>query len=308
MSRIGVNMKKILIICGPTGVGKTKLGLHLARKFNGEIISADSRQVYKGLNILTAKDLSNQVPTYLIDAVMPHEEFSVSSYCKLAKAKIDDILSRKKLPIIVGGTGFYIKALIDGLDTLDIPPRKDLRKKYQSKTREELLMVLTNLNPQYAASLNKSEQHNKQRLIRKIEILQAGPHKASKSSPYDTLFIGLTAPKYVLQKRISNRVNHWMSGGAQKEARYLLENKISNQAATTIALPAWEKYFTNKVSKNYVAEFWKTKDWQYAKRQITWFKKNKKINWYDIANSKYPENVDKLVKNWYHNNIDATKN
>ncbi|OGY09840.1 MAG: tRNA (adenosine(37)-N6)-dimethylallyltransferase MiaA [Candidatus Blackburnbacteria bacterium RIFCSPHIGHO2_01_FULL_43_15b] len=320
---MSIDNEKLLIICGPTGVGKTSLAVKLANKFGGEIVSADSRQVYRKLDVITAKDTDtgvqrklpwkeedvpycweiDGVPTYLLDVVDPDKEFSVAIYERLAQRAIEFITSRGKLPIIAGGTGLYIKAIVDGIETMRIPPNKELRSQYRFKTAEELFMILSRLDQDFAASLNRSEQKNKQRLIRKIEILQQGVNKKDQqdSNPYNTLFVGLTADKNVLHKRIEKRVKEWMIGGAENEARHLLlENTISTQAASAIVLPVWKEYFEGKTTKRDVKEYWINKDWQYAKRQLTWFKKDKRINWYDISAPGWLGKVEKQVQKWYH--------
>src|SRR3989344_2658803 len=187
-------MIKLLVICGPTATGKTSLALHLSEVFNGEIISADSRQVYRGMDIGTGKDLpvisnyqfpitnlkKQNIGCYKIkginvwgyDLVKPNEDFSVGQYIAIAENIIENIHDRKKLPIIVGGTGLYIKGIVDGIPTADIPKNMELRKSLENKDTSELYDNLVSLDPAKALSLNKSDSKNPRRLIRAIEVVK----------------------------------------------------------------------------------------------------------------------------------------
>lgn len=307
---------KVLVICGPTGVGKTDLGISLAKKFNGEIISADSRQVYKKLDLSTGKDLEHAkrakgwweiegVPIHLVDIVEPDENFSVARYQHIAKGVLNEILSQRRLPILIGGTGLYIKAVIDGIDTLDIPPNEELRSHYKSKSTGELLMILARFDPELANSLNKSEQSNKQRLVRRIEVAQLGMGhiaREQKKPSFSTLFIGLIASDTVLREQIGKRIDQWFRSGAEEEVRNLLDEGISweNQAMSALGYKQWQPYFEGQSTKEEVVSQWKTEEYQYAKRQLTWFRKDPRVVWFDTTESTWREDVDKLISNWYH--------
>ena len=158
-----VNSQKVLVVCGPTGVGKTSLALRLAKKFDGEIISADSRQVYKEMDIGTGKDHPEEMKIHLIDVVIPNQEFSVAQYVDLAWKAIKDIWKREKLPIIVGGTGFYIKGLIDGIETLGVPPDWKLRKKLSNLDIKKLREILEKTCPERMRGMNESDRNNPRR-------------------------------------------------------------------------------------------------------------------------------------------------
>ena len=199
-------MNKLLVICGPTATGKTSLGILLAKKVDGEIISADSRQVYIGMDLGTGKDLPknsefkiqnskigyylfDKIPVWMIDIVKPNQEFSAADFVGLASKVINDINSRNKLSIIVGGTGFYIKALIDGVDTLGIPPDWELRKQLGLKSTAELFEMLSRINSEKSASMNSSDKQNPRRLIRAIEVALKNqkskiPYRVNKSQKY----------------------------------------------------------------------------------------------------------------------------
>lgn len=313
---------KLLIICGPTGVGKTDLGIKLAKKFNGEMVSADSRQVYRGLDVATGKDIKvgerkelpykeegidevwevEGIPIYLLDVVDPRDNFSVAQYYQLATRAIDHIRSVKKNPIIIGGTGLYIKSLLGDIQTLGVPPNQSLRMAYKGKTAAELFMILTRLSPELANSLNESEKSNKQRLMRRIEVAQSSAPLPTTHNPQLTLQIALTAPYPILKQKIFDRIDQWVAQGAEEEIEKLLKSGIewNSQSMSSVGYKEWEPHFKGEKTKEEVIANWKTKEWQYAKRQITWFKKDPTILWFNITDHNYPQNVETAVKNWYN--------
>ncbi|MCJ7793250.1 MAG: tRNA (adenosine(37)-N6)-dimethylallyltransferase MiaA, partial [Candidatus Marinimicrobia bacterium] len=232
-------MGRLLIICGPTATGKTSLGIHLAKKFNGEIISADSRQVYKGMDIGTGKDIENgkwimdngksghweveEIPVWMLDVVEPNQEFSVAQYVELAQKIIEDLWQRKKTPIIVGGTGFYIKGLIDGIETLGVEPNWELRKRLEKLSVRKLFDILARLDSSKAASMNASDRKNPRRLIRAIEIasksrrLKTEDRKQKMTA--EILWIGLKGEFKELYQRIDERVDKQVKIGAEEEVK-----------------------------------------------------------------------------------------
>lgn len=314
--------KKLLVICGPTGVGKTALAINLAKKFNGELVSADSRQIYKGLDVATGKEYAD-VPIHLMDVVEPEENFSVAQYYQLATRAINHIRAVKKLPIVVGGTGLYIKSVLENLQTLGIPPNLGLRTAYEGKTASQLLMILARLNPDLANSLNESEKSNKQRLIRRIEVAQTGAvadftaqrqgssevliprsekRRLKSANTSDVLQIALTAPYPILKERIFKRIDAWVKEGAQEEVEKLIKRGVGwdSQSMSSLGYKEWKPYFEGTKTKEDVILEWKTKEWQYAKRQITWFKKDPSVAWLDITSLEYPQNVETHVETWYN--------
>ncbi|MBI4028748.1 MAG: tRNA (adenosine(37)-N6)-dimethylallyltransferase MiaA [Candidatus Blackburnbacteria bacterium] len=304
---MSIDGNKLLVICGPTGVGKTRLAVKLAKKFGGEIVSADSRQVYRKLNIATGKDLSELkgIPIHLVDVADPDQTFTVAHYYRLAEGTINQIYQKNKLPILVGGTGLYIKAVVDGIDTLGIPPNNSLRQQYKSKSAEELLMILARVNPEAAGSLNKSEQYNKQRLIRRIEIAQVGNatnNRQHSGGVCDTLLIGLTAPDSLLKDNTNKRIDKWVKENVEGEVKTLLEQGVTwdSQAMSALGYKQWKPFFENAETRDEVIKNWKTEEYQYAKRQLTWFKKDKRVNWYDTSVSGWLGKVEKQVHKWYH--------
>ncbi|MEK7504152.1 MAG: hypothetical protein AAB550_01480, partial [Patescibacteria group bacterium] len=198
--------KCVVVICGPTATGKTKLALRLANEFNGELISADSQQIYLGRDAETGKDkdIIGQSKVWLMDVLKPGEEFSVSLWRKLAHEAIADILSRGKLPIVVGGSGLYIRALVENLPNVDVQQNLDLRN--SNKSIPELFDILNNIDSVKAKSLNDSDKRNPRRLIRAIEIAQSPSPKLGEGLGVRYLQIGLTAPKEFLIERIKQRV------------------------------------------------------------------------------------------------------
>jgi tRNA dimethylallyltransferase len=322
-------MNKLLIICGPTATGKTSLGIYLAKKFNGEILSADSRQVYKGMDIGTGKDLPkaarlqtagsdlsfyeiNGVRVYGYDLVEPKEEFSVSKYLKFASEIIADIESRGKLPILVGGTGLYIKGVVDGIPTADVPRNEELREKLSEKSADELFETLSQIDPLKAGSMNASDRKNPRRLIRAIEISQyLLDHKLStgrfiSASKRDTLFIGLTASKEVIDRRIDERIAKRVQEGIKDEIKGLLDSGVdwNDQSMMSLGYRQYRDFFEGGVEEKLVIDEWAREEKGYAKRQMTWFRKDRRIVWFDISDSNYREKVEKSVKMWYKNKND----
>lgn len=278
------------MILGPTSGGKTKLAIDLARKFNGEIVSADSRQVYRGMDIGTGKDLKEykigkkKINYHLIDIVNPKTEFNLAKYQKLAYRAIDDILSRGKLPIIAGGTGLYIQAVIDGYQLSAIKPDKKLRAKLEKMTAEKLFAMLKKINLKKANSLNESEQKNKRRLIRHIEIVQAPSNaKERQVTPkYMPLLIGLTFPKETLEKRIYKRlVERLEKENMIEEVKKLRKSGVSWKRLEGFGLEYKyiSLYLRGKLTYDEMVNLLNIAIRQFAKRQMTWFKRDKRIKW-----------------------------
>lgn len=300
-------MKKLLVICGPTATGKSSLGILLAKKFNGEIISADSRQVYKGMDIGTGKEWGEGTTIWGYDLVSPKDEFSVSAFLKFAEKKINDIVDRGKLPILVGGTGLYIKGVVDGIPTIDIPVNKKLRKNLERLDVTELYEHLSQLDSIKAGSMNSSDRRNPRRLIRAIEVVMWSLNNSKKASVekkkelYDTLFLGLTAPQAFLEERISARVEERIKMGFEGEVKNLIESGVdwNDQAMMSLGYRQWRDYFEGAVEKETAISEWKKEERKYARRQMIWWRRDVRINWFDIRESECFKNVEKLVKKWY---------
>lgn len=258
-------MSKVLVICGPTATGKTKFALELAKELNGELISADSRQVYKGHDLETGKDLdlikSSGIKVWLIDLLNSGEEFSVANWRKMADEAIKNILSRGKLPIVVGGSGLYIRALTENLSSVDVPRDLDLRKELEKKSVSELFNYLKQLNSDKAMSLNDSDRQNPRRLIRAIEIAKTPPSLESREGwGVSYLQIGLTAPKEILIDRIKKRV----------------KKRNLNETFERIEI-------------------------NIMKQQLTWFKKYSKGIWFDVGQKNWRSEAKGRILEWYNN-------
>ncbi len=300
---------KLLVICGQTGTGKTSLAIFLAKKFNGELISADSRQVYRGLDIGTGKDLKeierSKIKIWGYDLVDPKKNFSVGNYIRFAQKAILDIQKRGKLPILVGGNGLFIKAVTDGIPTAFVPRNLKLRKNLEEKGTGDLFEILAQLDPIKAGSMNRSDKLNPRRLIRGIEVATWGLERKTprlfKKPKYELLEIGLQASLDNLPKKIGKRVDKRIADGVEEEIKKLLSSGISwdSQSMTSLGYRQWRDYFEGKIAKNEVIENWKKEELRYAKRQLAWFKKDARINWFDSQDGNLYKKVEELVKKWY---------
>lgn len=289
--------KKLIVILGPTASGKSKIAVKLAKKFNGEIISADSRQVYRGLDIGTGKITKKEmqsIPHHLLDIALPNKIFTVTRYKKLALKAINKIFKKKKIPILCGGTGFYIQAVIDGIIIPEVEPDWKIREKLEKETAEELFKKLKKLDPKRAKII---ERKNKRRLIRALEIIiktkKSVPLVRKKPLPYPVLMLGIKIEKENLESAIRKRVEKMFRMGLEKEVENLIKKYGWVPALQTIGYQEWEEYFTGRLDKKEVRDLIILHTKQFAKRQMTWFKRDKRICWI----KKQPE-AEKLVKKW----------
>ncbi len=307
-------MEKLLVICGPTATGKTSLAITLAKKFDGELISADSRQVYKMMDIGTGKEWGDNTVIWGYDIIEPTKEFSISEYLKFATKKIADIQKRGKLPILVGGTGLYIKGVVDGIPTVDIPRNKKLRKILDEKRADQLYEMLSSIDSLKAASLNSSDRKNPRRLVRAVEVATWMIDNSNKirdvsiKDDISVLFVGLTSNKERLDENISKRVDQRVKDGVKDEIKSLIKNGVNwdSQSMMSIGYRQWRDYFEGAVEEKTIIEEWKKDERKYAKRQMTWFKKDKRVAWFDISNLDFKKSVEKLVETWL-NTADAKK-
>jgi tRNA dimethylallyltransferase len=286
-------LPKILVIVGPTASSKTALSLELAKKYNGEIVNADSRQIYRGMDIGTAKIEFNDanfmaggVKHHLIDVAEPNEEFSLAHFKNAAFGAIDDILSRGKLPIIVGGTGLYVQAIVDNLDIPAIAPDLELRAGLEKKDVGELAEMLRQSDPE---AYGRIDIKNPRRVIRALEVAMSEKNglvrKAGKlPSKYDALQIGLTIPREELVKRINERVDEQISRGLVEEVRGLAEKHSWDLTAMSgIGYKQIGYFLKGKMTLPEAIELIKRDTRRYAKRQMTWFKRDKNIRWVSDA-------------------------
>jgi tRNA dimethylallyltransferase len=291
--------EKIIIILGPTATGKSDLAVSLAKKFNGEIISADSRQVYVGLDMGTGKITKKEmkgIPHYLLDVISPNKTFTIADWKKQTEVKIWDILKRGKLPIIVGGTGFYIQSIVDGVVLPEVKPNKKLRTELEGKNLKELILILGKLDKE---RLKNIDTKNKVRLIRAIEIakaLGAVPKVTKIESPFEILQIGLTMPEKELKSKIHNRILFRMKKGMVREAENLYKNGLSLKRMRELGLEyrLLADLLQKNISKQEFIEKLEKEIWQYVKRQNTWFKRDKKINWFKPTDAK---KIEKAIHN-----------
>ena len=282
-------MKKVIVILGQTATGKSNLAVKIAKKINGEIISADSRQVYKGLDIgagkITQKEMKG-APHHLLDVANPKHKFTVAEYKKLAEEKMKEIISRGKTPIICGGTGFYIDAITKGIIFPEVPPNNKLRKVLLKKDAVALFYKLHKLDPERAKNIDSK---NKIRLIRAIEIAKAlgkvpelrydTNSAMAESVSYEFIKIGLYLPTNLLKKKVEKRVKKMFNpptgGGLLNEIKKLKKSGVSNKRLKELGFEYFEPTYEKVVRETL----------KYAKRQMTWFKRDKEIKWFDMSKS-----------------------
>ena len=289
------DLPKIIVIVGPTSSGKTALSVELAKKFDGlpparaggaragEIISADSRQVYRGLDIGTGKVTKREmqgIPHHLLDVASPKKVFTASDFVIHARRAINDIIARGHVPIIAGGTGFYIDALIGTTVLADVPPNAVLRAKLQKKSAEQLFAQLKKLDPARASMI---DAHNPHRLIRAIEIATAlGKNPSKRSDPlYDVLWLGIDIPHEALARKIHARLLARMKHGMLAEAKRLHARGLSYKRMEGLGLEYryMARLLQDKITRTEFIDQLDGEIRKYAKRQMTWFKHNKDINW-----------------------------
>lgn len=287
--------QKILVIIGPTASGKSDLAVRLAKKFEGEVISADSRQVYKGLDVATNKIATKEmsgVPHHMLDVWNPKKRVSVAEYKDKAQKIVGDIVKRRNLPILIGGTGFYIDAVVNGMSFPEVPPNEALREQLDRRSLGSLLHRLKKIDPERFKTI---DQNNKRRIIRAIEIVETlgKVPKIKKTSLYDSLIIGLNLPKGDLKKNIEKSVKKRMRKGMLSEAEVLHKKGLSWKRMRELGLEysILADYHQGKVEgKKELEDKITQEDLKYAKRQMTWFKRDKSIKWF------HPEEVKRIEK------------
>lgn len=305
--KVNTNKPKVLVLLGPTASGKTALGVSLALKYNGEIVSADSRQVYKGMDIGSGKDLKaykvgkKTVPYHLIDVVSPNTEFNLAKYQKLALKAMADVIERGKLPIIVGGTGLYLQALVDNYLLSSTKPDLEKRRELEILSREELFKRLESLKPDFAHKLNNSDKNNPRRLVRYLEILEQGSSlEMKKESPYDFLILGLTYDDEILRARIIKRINDRLDQEDMLgEVKRLHAEGVSWRRLLSFGLEYkfLSQYLLGRLDYDDMLKKLGDASYRFAKRQKTWFrrweKQGRQIYWVDGL-----QTAEKLIKTW----------
>ena len=277
--------QKIVIIVGQTGSGKTALSLDLAERCNGEVINADSRQVYKGLDIGTEKITEEEmrgVTHHLLSIADPSDVYTAATFKRDAEHAIDDIASRGRLPIIAGGTFFYIDTLLERTSSPLVPPDPAYRTELEAKDAPTLYAELTASDPDRAATI---DEHNKRRLMRALEIVRAlgrVPEPQLSECPYTVLTIGLSIPKEVLRERLRTRAAKALERGLVAETKTLLHEGVSKERLAEIGLEykLVLEFLDSTLSDSDLLQRLQERNWQYAKRQMVWLKRDSTISWH----------------------------
>ena len=286
----------IICIVGPTGVGKTKLSIELAKKLNGEIINADSTQVYKGMDIATAKVIEDEkegIPHHLFDIKEITENYTVYDYQKDCRLKINEIQNRGNIPIIVGGTGLYIKA---ALYDYKFEEENNNTNEYLEYTDEELYNKLLSIDPN-----TDIHKNNRKRVIRALNYYSENNKPLSDKEKtnkllYDVIFIGLTTDREILYDRINKRVDIMLENGLMDEAKKIYNTGIRSKAVMTpIGYKELFEYFDGNCSKEEALELIKQRSRKYAKRQYTWNNHQLKVNWFDVDFNNFDNTVNDIL-------------
>lgn len=286
---------RIIAIVGPTAVGKTALTLSLAEKVGGEVISADSMQVYRGMDIGTAKLTPAErarIPHHLIDVVEPGEAFSAADYQRLARAAVDEIASRGRIPVFSGGTGMYIRAAIDDYNFVTVSNnprvRDELRRQARDTGLSQLYARLTDLDPPVAARVHKNDER---RIIRALEVFETTgrplsfweSQKDARQAIYDAVFIGLDRPRAELYARIDQRVETMVATGLLDEVSALMTRGMSLVAHQALGYKEVIPFLEGRCSFQEMMETLKRETRRYAKRQLTWFRADARVQWLNIS-------------------------
>lgn len=303
----------MICVVGPTASGKTSLGVKIAKAVNGEVVSADSMQIYKGMDIATAKPTQEEcdgVIHHLIGFLEPDKAFSVAQYVELAHSTISDIISRNKVPVIVGGTGLYVDSLLNNIEFTDEKEDPKLRKELSQLANEKGVDYLLNMLSEFdkVSYENLREQRNIKRIIRAIEVYkltgitfsEKSEAARKKESPYAPIKIGLTATdREFLYQRINKRVDIMLDMGLVTEAKQVYLNNLSDTSKMAIGYKELKPYLDGDKELCECVEKLKRETRRYAKRQLTWFKRDEKINWFDIdtlSNEELFKNCLELIK------------
>lgn len=300
--------QKIIAIVGPSSSGKTSLAIEIAKKLNGEIISVDSRQIYRGLDIGSAKptlDERQGIEHHLIDIVDVTDEYTVADFSDEAKKKINEILEKGKAPILAGGTGLYFRVLLQDFDLPRVAPNKELRDELEKQTSQELYNKLLELDYDIA---QKIHFNNKVKIIRALEVcmtlnMPMSKAQKKKDSEYQTIWFGLNAQnRDFLYDRVNKRTDIMFEQGLLNEAKNLFEQYPENNILlSTIGYQELYPFFKGEITLEEAKEQLKQNTRRYVKRQISWFNANKEINWLDIENLTQNEMINKVV--FEYNNL-----
>ena len=294
---------RLVAIIGTNASGKSDVAIHLAKKFQGEIVSSDSRQVYRGLPLCSGKvPLRDRagVPHHLLDIVDVGQPFSLAHYQRLAYEAIDGVIARGNLPFLVGGTGLYVQAVVDGYELVDAPPDANLRAELNAKSTAELAEMLQALNPETASRI---ELHNKRRMIRALEIHFGGfaySTTRQKHPRYQTLQLGVTWPAAMLAERIAARLKARLNAGMVEEVRQLAAQGVSHQTIDELGLEYRHilRYLQGTYrSEGELYENLRLAIRQFARRQLAWFRRDSRIVWLDTTGDYFHE-AEERVREW----------
>ena len=286
----------IICIVGPTGVGKTKLSIELAKKLNGEVINADSTQVYRDMDIATAKvteEEKESIPHHLFDIKEIDEDYTVYDYQKDCREKIEEIQNRGNTPIIVGGTGLYIKA---ALYDYKFEEENNINEEYNDYSNEQLYNKLLSIDPN-----TDIHKNNRKRVVRALNYYYQNnqiPSNKEKTNSllYDVVFIGLTTDREKLYDRINKRVDIMLDNGLINEALKIYNTNIRSKAVLTpIGYKELFEYFDNKITKEDAIELIKQRSRKYAKRQYTWNKHQFNVNWFNVDFNNFENTVNEVL-------------
>jgi tRNA dimethylallyltransferase len=297
-------MQKVLVIVGPTASGKSALAVELARKFNGEVISADSRQIYRGLNIGTGKITKREmmgVRHHLLDVASPKRTFTADDFLGAARKVVDGVSGRGKLPIVCGGTGFYIDALVGRATLPNVPPNPALRRILHKLAAAELFKMLHEKDPVRAKSMSSaSERNNKVRLIRALEIADAlgkVPTMDLRGPSFDVCWIGLRPKDGELRRRINARLDIRLEQGMVRETKRLHARGLSYRRMRELGLEyrSLARLLTGGISKKEFENELRSDIWRYARKQLGYWKRNRDIRWFSLKQKK---EIETEVKRW----------
>lgn len=313
-------MERLIVIIGPTAVGKTDLSIEIAKRFSGEIISGDSMQVYKTMDIGTAKistDEMDGIPHHLIDIKDPTESFSVAEFQQLVKTKITEIVKRGNIPIIVGGTGLYINAVLYDYNFSDSHTDEKFRREMENVAKEKgnnvLHDMLKGIDPKSAVKIHPN---NVRRVIRALEIHHCTGKTMSqyedsqpKAIVYNTALIGLTMDRKQLYERINKRVDIMIANGLIEEVKMLHDKQIRNcQSIQAIGYKELYNYFDGKITLKAAIEQLKQNSRRYAKRQLTWFRNKMAVKWFDVSKLQTEKKLLDEVSQYIEGKLKITSN
>ena len=299
-------LPNLIIVTGPTAVGKTAFAAHLASKLNGEIISADSRQVYRGMDLATGKDIKDyivskqSIPYHLVDIVDPGYEYNVFEFQRDFLRIYDDIISRGKLPVLCGGTGMYIESILRGYRLVEVPENTVLRNQIENKDQSDLVVVLES----YKVPHNVTDIEDRKRLIRAIEIQEFyknNPKQSISFPDFKSVIFGISFDRKIIREKITERLTDRLEVGMMDEVKVLLQQGLKPEQLKFYGLEYkyLTQYVIGELSYDEMFRLLNTAIHQFAKRQMTWFRKmeraGQKINWID-GNLSMDEKVDRAME------------